>query len=54
MPCYLANALALAQRAAIPIHVGTEVFSGAEASPRAEDGRAVTRWLDGLRPADFS
>src|SRR5262249_18942209 len=60
VPCYLADGLALAHRAEIPIFVSTSVFSNVEASPLSpapvtDDAPAeVTQWLERIRPSDFS
>jgi bifunctional DNase/RNase len=53
VPCYPPDALTLALRADVPVYATPDVLRQA-AAPPPTDPDDVTRWLDGLKPTDFS
>ena len=58
VPCYVADAIALARRSTIPIYVSANAFSDTDApplvSPPSDARGEIAQWLEGLTPSDFS
>jgi len=62
VPCYPPDALALALRAKVPIYATADALTHAQrVAPSVDAGggvadtrREVTRWLERVRPTDFS